>query len=139
MYYFVFYFIYRLQMKQSDFTPFLGRYMASAIVSFAVIIQIGFVWALARFIFFNYFGIDLFTLTIPPGINFITGIPSILLIMFIIFKYFNNKRISFIIEKYRTRKIYSFINILRVFFIIFIPLIIGIILVNHSIIKLGGS
>jgi hypothetical protein len=107
--------------------------MASAIVSFAVIIQIGFVWALARFILFNYYSIDFLTSNLPPAINFLTGIPTILFIMFIIFKHFTYKKISFIIEKYRNRKIYSFINIVKFFCIIFIPLIFGIILVNHSI------
>ena len=126
-------------MKQSDFTPFLGRFMASTIVAWAVIMHISFVWGLARFILFNYYDIHFFNEHLPPVIDFFSGVPAILLILFLIFKYFNYKKISFITEKYQNRKIYSFINIVKFFCIIFIPLIIGIILVNHSIIKLGGS
>ena len=135
MYYFIFYFVYKIQTRQSDFTPFLGRFMASLIVLITCVMHIGMFYAFVRYILFNYYGIWFFDFLKNPVVNYFSGIPTFALFFIIIFKFFTYKRIDYIVEKYQNKRIFSFFNIIKFFSIIFMPLVIAIILVNHSIAK----
>jgi hypothetical protein len=117
-------------MRRSDFTPFLGKFMSSLILFIAIFIHIELVYAILRFIFYNYFKKD-----ISFNIDNLIWLSVFLIMFLLIFKYYNKNRISYLVEKYQNKRIFSFSNIVKFFCIIFIPLVIAIILVNQSVSK----
>jgi hypothetical protein len=136
MYDFIFYFMYRLQINQKDTTPFVAKFFGILFVLLAVIMHIALLYAIMRFILFNYYGFDIsFSVIESKSIDKLIWLSIFLIMFLLIFKYYNMDRIHFIIEKYKKKMKFSFFDIIFFLCVFTIPLIIAIFLVNHSISK----
>jgi hypothetical protein len=135
MYNFVFYFIYLGQIRQKDTGPKAARIIASMIVSLLVLLHIGLLYTITRYLLFNLDGYD---------ISFATGssysnksltiwLPVFVLIYIVVFNIYTVKKIERLKYKFENSKIYSFTNVLKFILIMVLPLLISIWLVNHSI------
>jgi len=136
MYNFLFYFIYKYQLKDNKGKVGLSRYMASLIVTIAVFFDFMLVYALARYILYNFHNISIAsdTTTNYSSRYVIIVLTIMVLVMYYVYKFFNLDRIKSITDKYEGKKIYTPFNFIKFFTIFFSPLIISIILVQHSII-----
>ena len=135
MYKFIFYFIYHSQVNQKDGGPFVARYIASIIVFVAIIFHILLIYSIFRYFLFAFYKSDI---SVDAGRSFshklLFWLPLVVPIFIVVYKYFNQKRIGEILKKYEgIHHFYSFLNVLKFFIIIFLPLFIGILLVNNSI------
>src|SRR5579871_3222214 len=129
MYRFIFYFIYRSQVNQKDGGPSVARIISSMIVFVAISFHILFIYSIARFLLFIFFA----SRKTYSGKLFF-WIPIFVLALLPILKYFNTNRINKILAHYnQIEDFYSIFNIIKFITIFILPLIIAIILVNHSI------
>jgi hypothetical protein len=131
MYNFVFYFIYKSQLKDG---PFVARYFATFVVAIQIFIQIGFLYSICRFVLcYNYkFSIALSDVKNSNFIHLVEFL-GIALIMVILFKVYNKNKIEIIKISYEERGFhYSLMNIAKFILVIILPLIFAIILENNS-------
>jgi len=135
MYRFIFYFIYRSQVNQKDGGPSVARIISSMIVFVAISFHILFIYSIARFLLFNFFATDIsFASRKTYSGKLFFWIPIFVLALLPILKYFNTNRINKILAHYnQIEDFYSIFNIIKFITIFILPLIIAIILVNHSI------
>lgn len=116
MYNFIFYFAYYGQIKQTNGTPFIGRYFGSLFVLIAIVFHILMLFAITRFILFNFYEINFsFSLRESQTQKLFFWLPIFIPMFIIVFKYFNGNRIIKIVAEYQDKRVYSFINILRFF------------------------
>lgn len=134
MYDFVYYFIYNSQVNQKDGGPVVARIIGSMVLTVAILIQLGLIYSIGRFILFNYYHSDF---SFSSGHSYLTRIifwlPLLVLIFIVVYKYYNNSRTKKVVTKFSsTRIFYSLFNNIKFFLIMFLPLVISIWLVNHS-------
>ena len=135
MYNFIFYFIYRSQVHQKDGGPFVARIIGSWIVVLALLIEVGLIYAICRFVLFNYYDINIsFSSGKTYSGKLIFWIPFFIVLNILVYRHYSFVRITKILKRYDSiQHFYSLITILKFFIFIFLPLIISIWLVNHSI------
>lgn len=134
MYNFIFYFIYRSQIHQKDGGPFVARIIGSWIVVLSILIQIGLIYSVFRFILFNFYSINIsFSSGKSYSGKLVFWLPFFIILNIGIYKYYSLARINKLGTRYNDiERFYSLQNILKFFIFIFMPLIISIWLVNHS-------
>ena len=132
MYNFIFYFIYRAKIKADG--KRLTRYSASLIVGIYIGVHIGLLYAITRFILCYYWQFSIAqSNTNSSGSNNFNYLAGIVLI-FLCYKYFNEKRVIKILDKYEgIEKFYSLKNILKFILLFIVPLLIAIFFVNKSV------
>ena len=59
MYNFIFYFIYKSQINQKNGGPVVATFMGGLFVLLVILIHALFIYAIFRFVLFNYYGIDI--------------------------------------------------------------------------------
>lgn len=135
MYSFVFYFIYRGQISQKNIDPLTARIIGTLIVFVAIMFHILFIYAIGRFLIFNYYETDISLYAHKKySDQLVYWLPIFIPIYIFVFKYFNEKRIEIILEKYKNyQTFYTIENVLKFSAIFVLPLLIGIMLVNHSV------
>ena len=134
MYRFIFYFIYKSQLNQKNGGPGVSRIIASIFVFIAILFHVLFFYSITRFLLFNYDNTNIFfSMGKTHNTKLFFFFPIFLTSLFIAYKYFNKSRITQIVNQYENIKVYSFLNILIFFAIFVLPLMVSIILVNHSI------
>ncbi len=135
MYSFIFYFIYRGQITQKNTDPLTARIISTLIVFVAIMFHILFIYAVGRFLLFNYYEADISLYDHKKYSEQLAyWLPIFIPIYILVYKYFNEKRIKIILEKYENyESFYTIGNILKFLSIFVLPLLIGIMLVNHSI------
>lgn len=123
MYHFIFYFIYKTQTNQKERGPKDGKFLGSALVAVVIFFQLALFYAVARYFLKKYFQIDMsFSMGKTSNERKLVFFPFFLLVFFLIFKLYNEQKISQLLKHYETTKIFSFINIVKFFFIFFLPL-----------------
>jgi hypothetical protein len=96
--------MYRLQLNQKDTTPFVAKFFGILFVLLALIMHIALLYAIMRFILFNYYGFDIsFSVIESKSIDKLIWLSIFLIMFLLIFKYYNMDRIHFIIEKYKKK------------------------------------
>ncbi|SRR6185437_4031288 len=135
MYSFIFYFIYLGQISQKNTGPWVARCIASMIVTVFLFIHLCFIYSLIKFILLSLYDINI---AFSSGKNHTTKIlfwyPIALVLILVVFKYFNKKRVNQMVENYKQKQFYySFYNILKFILMFILPLIISIWLTKHSI------
>jgi hypothetical protein len=138
MYEFVFYFIYRRQLVESKGKIAPAKQVAFVLLILAILIQIMFFYALARFCLYNGFKISIAfkfgrTYSLPKT----AGVLAVAWpFYYFINKHFTNERIDQITEYYNQRYpyFYTFLNFIKYFAAYLIPLLVSIFLVDHSIV-----
>jgi hypothetical protein len=134
MYHFIFYFIYKSQLNQKDGGPLVGRYVASLIVLVFLFLHILLLYAFARFFLFNYGNTDIsFSIGNTYSKKLIFVLPIFIALTPLIYKHFDKSRIIKIEQRYENQNLYSFFNFIKFFGAFIVPLVIAIVLVNHSI------
>jgi hypothetical protein len=134
MYNFVFYFIYKYELKK-DNSFFLARYFASFVIAIVLAIHFGFIYCLLRLILCYFWQISIArSSTQISVIDNLKYYAAIITIVIIIFKYYTKARIEKIVTKYQNlERFYTPYNIVRFFLIFLAPLIGAIILENKSV------
>src|SRR5574340_352072 len=119
MYSFIFYFIYRGQINQKNTGPWVARCIASMIVTVFLLIHIGFIYSLIRFILFQLYNNSIvFSFGKTYSTKILFWYPIGLFLIISVFKYFNKKRVNRIIEKYEEMQFsYSLFYILKFIFL----------------------
>ena len=133
MYNFVFYFIYKRSLTRDG--KFVARYSACLIVAAACGTFLGFLYSVARFILCYFWTISIARTTARASNsdNLQYLLFTVSLCGCVLF-YFNERRVAKIVDKYeKYDDIYSLINFLKFFSIIFLPLLGAIYLVNKSV------
>ena len=135
MYNFIFYFIYKSQVNQKSGGPIVARYIGSLIVFLAILIHVGFIYSIVRFSLFRIVSNSIaFSLGKTYGEKLILLLPLFIPIILLVYKYFNNDKIDKLVKKYDEQEnFYSYLSIFKFIFIIVVPLIIAIVLVNETI------
>ena len=137
MYKFLFYFIYKYQLKDNKGKVGLSRYMSSLVVTIVIFFDLMLLYALARYILYNFYNISIASDATSEysGLNVIIVLTIMILVMYYVYKYFNLDRIKRLTDHYEGKKMYTPFNFIKFFAFFFSPLIVAIFLVQHSIIS----
>lgn len=137
MYNFIFYFIYKSQIHQKDGGPVVARLIGSWIVVLALLIQVGLVYSILRFILFKFYSNNIsFSSGETYSGKLIFWVPFFIVLNIGVYKYYNLARINKLVTHYgKIERFYSLLHILKFFIFIFLPLAISIWLVNHSVVS----
>jgi hypothetical protein len=132
---FLFYFIYKRQLKENKGRIGSSRYMACLFVSLAIFFYIGLIYSIARYCSYNYLGRSI-AFSLGTTGRFGTVV-FMFLILFFVWRHYDLTKIQEISDYYASQEknIYRFVNFVKFFLIYLIPLLISIYLVNHSIVK----
>ena len=133
MYWFIFYFIYRAKLK-ADGTA-LTRYSASLIVAIYLVVHLSLLYALIRFYLCYFWQISIARHNVHANSqnNFIYFF-LFALILFLVYKFFTERRIGLILNKYSCiENFYGRANISKFILLFLIPLLISIFIVNKSV------
>jgi hypothetical protein len=133
MYDFLFYFTYKQSSKRDG--EFVARFLGRLVVLIGLSTLFGFFYSILRFSLCYFWGVSIArTNARPTPGNNLTYFGIILLIFGFVNVYFNKTRVDKIIIRYDKKKgIYSAGNIIKYIVYIFIPLVLGIILINKSV------
>jgi hypothetical protein len=136
MYKFLYYFIYKGQLKDNKGAIGPSRYAATMLVTIAFFFHISFLYGLAKFLAWRYLTIDIsFSTGTTYSVKLLVAALAILPVFIVVYRYFSLDKIQIISVYYaaRQKKTYSVINFIKFCLIYLIPLLGFIYFVNHSI------
>jgi hypothetical protein len=136
MYRFLFYFIYKGQLKDNKGAQGPSRTVACMFVTLAIVFQLALFYSIIKFLYWNYkHEVVNFSMGDTYSVKMLVTGFCMLPIFIAVFRYYNLDKIQRISEYYeeRKQKTYSTVNFMKFFSIYLIPLLIFIYLINHSI------
>ena len=125
MYNFIFWVLYSAHIKDGRS---IARYQATIVVLFAIFIHVGLLFSIIKKYYFNWITSLQLGFLIE---NKILALCVLAVSAFFIYRYYNDRRITKIDEKYSAKRGYPSINKMIVALIIFIPLITVIIILSN--------
>ena len=134
MYKFIFYFIYKKRISR-DGNKFVAKYSSCLIVTIAIFIHAALFYAVSRFCLCYFGQISIARVNaIESPINKLINLLIIFLLFILVFRYYNDKRITLAMDYYSNQsEFYSYKNIFKFISLLAIPLITSILLVNRSV------
>lgn len=134
MYSFIFYFIYRGQLIDKS-SPIVAKYISCLLVALIFSIHLLFLYSILRFIAFHLIGKDLSFSSKESGNNAtLFWVSAFIPIVIFFLLFFKKSKIERILKSYEKQNhFYNIINIAKFVLIFLLPLIVSIVLVNHSI------
>ena len=136
MYKFLFYFIYKGQLKDNKGKIAPSRTVACMFVTMAIVFHLAPIYGIIKYCFWNYRHKELnFSMGSTYSVKMFVTALCMLPIFIVVFRYYSLDKIQTISDYYaeRQQKTYSIVNFIKFFSIYIIPLLIFIFFVNHSI------
>lgn len=135
MYRFLFYFIYKGQLKDNKGAVGPSRFMASLFITMSFFFNIAFLFVVARFLIFHYYGTHIsFFWGKTYATKWLITVIFLLPIFMPVYNYYSEKRIQEITSYYSEREVrmYTVLNFVKFFSIYLIPLLSMIYMLNHT-------
>ena len=136
MYKFLFYFIYKGQLKDNKGAPSPSRTMACMFVTMALVFHMALFYSVIKYLYWNYKHEEInFSMGNTYAVKMLVTALCMSPIFIAVFRYYDLDKIQKISEYYeeRQKKTYSIVNFIKFFSIFIVPLLIFIYLINHSI------
>lgn len=132
MYKFIFYFIYKGQMKENSGVT-VSRYLGALLVSLAIFFHLMFIYSLSKLLLFYFLDKDIsFSTGKQSGGKLLFAFLCLIPIIICVFRYFKVERIEKIANYYDEHdNFYSLGNFIKFFSIYLFPLIISILMIRQ--------